>query len=212
MDYKELLNSVAKWGLLLGLTMTLSRIVEAKFIVSGSMSSYTFLTFEWIFAAAIYVVVLYRANKMRAQSLAAEVGYRFSQSLNYTILIAIFAAVIVGIGYHIYIVNFVGGYDVYLEKSLDSISKILAESDISSEAFAILDQSRESVEVVRENPPTIISTILSVVSTYIISGFIVGLGVAALTKRKAVIPFVNDDIDVNSNVDSKDIKETNENE
>lgn len=186
MNYKELLNSAAKWGLGLGLLMALSRILESKWIISATVSNMTLLTFEWVFVATIYVLAIYRANKLRAASQPAEVGYRFSQSLNFTILISIFVAVIVGIASHIYIVNFIGGYDIFLEESISSIVTIMSENDMSNEtATALLDQSRESAELVKSDPPTIIGTIFSTISTYILSGFVVGLGVAALTQRRA---------------------------
>ncbi len=183
----DIVNSVAKWGLILGVVMSASRIVEANLIISADVANYTMLTFEWIFAAAIYIVMLYRINRARSEGADPAVGYRFAQSLNYTIMISIFAAIIVGISYHTYIVNYVGGYDRYLELSLNSIESVLAGSELSADAMALLDQGRESVALVRSDPPSIISTIFSTIATYILSGFIVGLGVAMLTKRNAEI-------------------------
>lgn len=176
------------WGLILGVVMSCSRIFEIKTLISGGFKSYMIMTIEWFVAMAVYVYILFKANRQRAAEMPEEIGYRFGQSLNYSIVISIFAAVIVGIISHIYISNVVGGYDVYAEKSFLAISNIIEESGVEYDDVAgVVEQNMSSVEEIGKNPPSLLSWIMSSMASYILSSFVIGLFIAGITQRKAKI-------------------------
>ncbi len=183
---KELFNSAAKWALLLGVCMSLSRIFEAQVLMSGEITKFAFLTFEWIGALLLYVYIVYRATKSRVEfvmSEMAERGYRLGQVVNYSILVSALAAVIIGVSSHIFVVNFVGGYDVYAERSAESILSVVRDVEVSDELLELYETSAETIRESGKSTPNIVSTMISMVANYIISGFIVGLIVGIFTRR-----------------------------
>ncbi len=184
---KEYFNSAAKWGLFLGVVLSLSRVYESGVMISGDMVKFAVLTVEWIAVMLLYIYIIYRANKSRAMAVDPVVGYPFRTALNYSILISAFAGVIVGITSHIHVVNVIGGYDVYALKSVESIINVLNEANVEESVKEMYNTALESVKTIGENPPTIFSTVLSMVANYVISGFAVGLIAAFFTKKAAVV-------------------------
>ncbi|MFI3247904.1 MAG: DUF4199 domain-containing protein [Rikenellaceae bacterium] len=184
---REYFNSAAKWGLFLGVILSLSRIYESSVMISGDMVKFAVLTAEWFAVLLLYVYIVYRANKMRAAEFDLSQGYSFRSALNYTMLISAFSGVIVGITSHIYVVNVIGGYDVYALKSVESIMKVMSEANVEDGVREMYNTGLESVKTIGENPPTIFSTVLSMVANYIISGFAIGLLMGFITKRAPII-------------------------
>ncbi|MFI3304417.1 MAG: DUF4199 domain-containing protein [Rikenellaceae bacterium] len=182
-NYKEFVNSAAKWGLIIGVLMSISRVVESKIMVSGGLSEFVFLTFEWVGAMVVFVLLMYRANKQR--SVTKSDGYSFRDTLNYTVLISIFASFIVAVSSHIYIVNYVGGYDVFAESSMNSIMSILAQTDTDMQgSAALLEQSANAAKEMAQAPPTIFSYVLSSAANYIVAGFVTTLMIFAFVRRR----------------------------
>lgn len=187
MNYKELFNSATKWGLILGLILSISKIIELRGVVNGGANGYFILFVEWLVVLGVTIYLLYRANRQRVQSLPIEAGYRLGNVMNYTILISIFAGVIVGISTHIYIVNIIGGYDVYTAKSLTSISALYSEYGVDETLATYLGQIEDSIETMKQNPPSIISSIFSSLSSYIFMGLILSLIITPFVKRKPIL-------------------------
>ncbi len=183
---RDYFNSAAKWGLILGVVLSVSRVYESGVMISGDMMKFVALTFEWIAVLAAYIYVIYKANKQRAVEADPTVGYPFRGALNYSILISAFAGIIVGIVSHIYVVNVIGGYDVYALKSIDSIVAVLNEANVEDNIVEMYNAGLDSIKGIGENPPSIFSTVLSIVANYIISGFLIGLIVGFFTKRAPI--------------------------
>ncbi len=184
-NYRELVNSATKWGLILGVLMSASRIVETNILISGSVSEFMFLTIEWFAAIVVYLLILYRANVQRAATRDAEVGYSFRDTLNYSILISIFASFIVAVSSHIYIVNFVGGYAEFADATTTSLNAVIAEAGVDVESnAALLEQSAKATEDIVSNPPTIFSAVFSGVANYIVAGFFSTLIVFWFVRRR----------------------------
>ncbi|MFI3258550.1 MAG: DUF4199 domain-containing protein [Rikenellaceae bacterium] len=203
-NYKELANSAAKWGLIVGVLMSASRIYESSVMVSGDASSYVLVSFEWIFSSALFVYLLLRANKQRANATPSEVGYGVRQVVNYTLVISIFASVIVAISSHIYISNVVGGYGLYAERSIESISRVLDEAQVGAEGEQIVEQSLLAAEDIKSNPPTIFTTIFSMVANYIIGAFLTSLIIVWFVRRRPVMPSEERPTDMDNNKDDED--------
>ncbi|MFI3289980.1 MAG: DUF4199 domain-containing protein [Rikenellaceae bacterium] len=183
---RDYFNGAAKWGLILGVVLSVSRVYESGVMISGDMMKFVALTFEWIAVLAVYIYVIYRANKQRATEVDPTIGYPFRVALNYSILISAFAGIIVGVVSHIYVVNVIGGYDVYALKSIDSIVAVLNEANVEDNIVEMYNAGLDSIKGIGENPPSIFSTVLSIVANYIISGFAIGLIVGFFTKRAPI--------------------------
>ncbi len=188
---KELFNSAAKWALLLGAIMSLSRMYETKVLISGDLVKFAMLTVEWIVVVLIYFYIIFRASKSQAKSVMEtmpERGYKVRDVMNYSVLISAMAAVIVGVSSHIYVVNVIGGYGEYAKLSAESIMKVISEVEVSQEMTEFYASSTDSILKAAENPPSIFSTTISMVANYIIAGFVVGGIIGLFTKRKPELP------------------------
>lgn len=180
---RDFINSAAKWGLLLGAVLSVSRVYESGVMISGDMTKFAILTLEWIAVLILYIYIIVRANRAQAASALPENGYTMRQAINYSIMISALAAIIVGIVSHIYTVNVIGGYDVYAKLSVESMRSVLQQADVSSNISALYDEGMQSIEAIGENPPNIFSTTISMVANYIISGLFVGLIAGFFTRR-----------------------------
>lgn len=192
---KDLFNSAAKWALVLGLLMSCSRVYETKVLISGELSQFAWLTFEWLGSVAAYFYIIYLASKRRGDLVMAEhpeVGYSVRNIINYSVTISAMAAVIVGVTSHIYVVNEIGGYGEYAQLSADSLMKVISEVDVSQDMTEFYASSTETIRQSGENPPSIFSTTISMVANYIIAGFAVGGIIGLFTKRLPQQPDNND--------------------
>lgn len=181
---KTLLNSAAKWALVLGALMSASRIYETSVMVSGDLMKFAFLTVEWFVAAALYIFIIYKANKVEARKAPAEVGYTLRQSFNYSVLISALAGIIVAISSHIYVVNELGGYASYAVQSAESLLSVIREVDASPELVEFYEESAKTIRESGENPPSIFGSVISMVANYIIVGFITALITGFFTRRR----------------------------
>lgn len=184
MNNSNFWNDAAKWGLRIGVIMGASRIVEYGLMLSGEAQNFALLTIEWVVVAVVFGVLLYQAVRVRAIQIYDTIGFSFGHSLNYALIISMFASVVVAAMTYIYINSVVGGYEIYLDSFMASVIKVLDEAqadgtmmDFYKNAFAQL-QSEDVVE------PSIFNTLLSTLSTYILAGTAVGVIVSMIVKRK----------------------------
>ncbi len=190
MNYKEMLNGAAKWGLILGLLMSASRIFEINIMVSGDLSDFAILSIEWLLAVTAYAYIIYRANCEQIAKLPLEVSYGFREVLNYSILISLFASFIVAVSSHIYIMSAVGGYVSYIEQSFESMSRVIAEADLDTESNSTLMgtlQGEFSSIDKESSSPNIISAIISSVANYIMAGLLSAIVTFLFVKRKRAV-------------------------
>ncbi len=178
---KRVLNEAAKWGAILGVIMGISRIYELNLIMGDSIDQYVTLSLEWIASIFVYFMIVIIANKGKNRG--------FSQVVNFSIVMSIFAAIIVGATSHIYIVEFLGGYSKYLANSIAAMQSVLgevqtlalangADADSVGESMNLFTQfvgdSDKLIKDAAMNRPTIFSSVFSMATNYILSGAIFG--------------------------------------
>ncbi len=177
-------NNIAKWGLLIGIVMGSSRIVEYGLILSGEVSMYALLTVEWVVMAALFVALMYRVVLGRAMELSQESAYTFGHGLNYAMIVSVFASVVVAAMSYIYINSFAGGYITYIQSMLESLSKVLNETQINSEVAQMYRETIETMQTSELTEPSMFDIFLSTLSSYILVGTTVGVGVSLIVKRR----------------------------
>ncbi|MFR9603376.1 MAG: DUF4199 domain-containing protein [Rikenellaceae bacterium] len=182
-NIKSFFNEAAKWGLILGVMMGVSRVFEYRLMLSGSVTQYSLLTIEWVVVAVIYALLLYRAVKSRAVAIYPSVGFSFGRSVNYAVVISMFAAVIVSLASFTYINSVVGGYDLYIGQLVTSVTSVIEEAKVES---AVMDMYAETFAELKNTEvatPTIFDTLLSTLSMYILAGTFFGVIVSFFVKR-----------------------------
>ncbi len=176
-------NDAAKWGLLIGIIMGSSRLLEYSFSMSGDVSRFTLYTFEWIVVAITYSVLLLRAVENRARIVYKKIGFSIGYCVNYTMVISAFASIIVTALSHIYIESIVGGYMVYVEKFISSVNSVFEQMEIDSSIAELYTTAFNEMKN-SDNVPSLLDMFISNLSTYILSGVVVGFLVSLIAKRR----------------------------
>ncbi len=183
MNNKDFWNDVAKWGVLIGVIMGSSRVLEYGMMLSADMTTYALLTLEYVVVAVLYGVLLYRATLTRVVTTYDKLGFSFGRTLNYAMLISIFASVIVAAMSYVYINSFVGSYTIYLDRLIGSITSVMNEAQMDRSIVEMYLNALDDVQSAEQAEPTIFTTFMSSISTYIMAGAGVGAIVSLLVKR-----------------------------
>ncbi len=183
MNNKDFWNDVAKWGVLIGVIMGSSRVLEYGMMLSGDVKIYAMLTFEYAIVAVVYGVLLYHATRNRVVETYDTLGYSFGRTLNYAMLVSIFASVVVAAMSYVYINSAMGGFNAYMDRLIVSITAVMGEAQMDNSTVEMYLDALEGVQSGDRVEPTIFSTLMSSISSYIMAGAGVGVIVALLVKR-----------------------------
>ncbi len=184
MDRKSFWNQVAKYGVLLGVTMGASKIFEQAVIINSGFTYVGWIALEWLLFAVLFFVILHKATKERAAQMDPALGFSFGLGLNYMILISIFAAVPVACIYYVYI-NSILGYDNYVDGLISMITTAAESQPLDSQSVGAIEMLIEQMRT--QVKPSIFSVLFSTIFQYILAGGIAGLALAGFTSRKAEI-------------------------
>lgn len=194
---RTLTTDVLTKSAILGGVMLLSGVFEnAVYAFSTNAGLMTFTYIESFIAMIFYVWFLYYSAK-RFSRFALEIEgtgeFTFFRGLWYVVLVSMFAGIIATLGKYIFI-HEVAGYETYINGYLANIrSMLLRDGAASSYLSSFYAQVEASVKAAPE--PTFISTLLSGLSNYFLSGVLVGLFIAGAVKRKPNI-FSNNGDDI----------------
>ncbi len=184
MDKKTFWNEVSKQGLLLGIVMGASKILEQSMVITGSWGYGAWILLEWLLFATLFFAILYRATKRRAATMDSALGFSFAQGVNYMMLISVFSAVVVACLYYVYI-NSIVGYDNYIEALISVVVGLFDGRQIDA---ATSEMAELLIEQLRTQPqPSIFSTLFSTIFQYAFAGLFAGLCLAGFTKRNPEI-------------------------
>ena len=81
MDNRGFWSDTLRGGAWLGLLMGLSAVLETYgMFLSGSEGALLLVMFEWLAVAVVFVWMLYRLARRRAERCAPELGFAYSQA------------------------------------------------------------------------------------------------------------------------------------
>lgn len=184
---------VLRSGAILGVVMALSHIAELYLLAFSSIDIATmsiYFSLEWLVAVGIFIWLIVRFSKRRAAAMDPKYGYSYSVALSYILMISMLAGVIVGATNTIFIGTM--GYDIYIDGMVGRVEEmraLYAEMDINT-----LDSSfNEMVEGLRSSEqPSMLGAIFSTFNSYLFTGGLLGLIVAAFVRRKPQITNTED--------------------
>ncbi|MFR9641439.1 MAG: DUF4199 domain-containing protein [Rikenellaceae bacterium] len=175
MTNKEKWNNAAKWGLIVGICMSCSKIIEHLLLLSGEVNKFALLSVEVLVSAALFCSLIYQALKRGVPMLSLEGKYMYGQGVNYAILISVFAATIVTLSSYIYIDAVVGGYEAYVIASVNSMKSVMSDSSVSRDFLSTYDSRFDELITSAKNKPSIFALLFSHISTYVFTGGLAGL-------------------------------------
>lgn len=180
------LNDVLTKGAILGGVMLLSKIAEiSMFYYGGNIMWMLLVLVEWIVAISLYCYLIYRFTRNYSNlviSQRPELPYfTYGNGLAYAILVSMSAGAIVGFGEYMYM-HYVIGYDNFTNHYINLIYAFVAQSGASVQEFEAMFAD-DIAQLESQGEPSLLAKLISGVWSYLISGTIVGLIVAAFTKR-----------------------------
>ena len=185
MKHSIFLNDMLTKGAILGGVMLASNIVETSMMYYGATLNWVVVaSCEIVAVIALYCWLLLRFTRNYASLVVAERSdmpyFTYANGLNYAIDISMLAGVIAGLGGYMFR-HYVIGFENYIEGYVKLIQDIISQSEVPASMVDTYEQMFNILE--SQSEPSLISAILSSVWNYLVAGTLVGLVVAAKTKR-----------------------------
>lgn len=189
MKPSNFLNDIFTKGAILGVVMLASNIIETSMMYYGATLSWVFATsIEILVVMALYCWLIFRFTKRHAELVVRERSempyFTYFNGLNYAIDISMLAGVVVGLGSYMFR-HYVIGFENYIAGYVKLVQDIVSQSEVPASMIGTYEQMFKSIE--SQSEPSLISSIFSSVTNYLIAGTLVGLVVAAKTKREPKI-------------------------
>lgn len=178
-------NDALRSGAILGLVMGLSRVFESyELYISDMQGVTTIVVLEWLFAAALFVYLLYRFAKQRSMRFSQKEGYSYGQAMSYLLIVSMLTGVIVGVMEYIF--TEIVGYDAIVAgyiSLIDEYRAMVASAGVPASSMGVLEQLKGTIRDTQE--PTILNNVLSALNLYFMTGGVAGLVISAFVKRDA---------------------------
>ena len=183
------MNDMFTKGAILGGVMMASSILETSMICYGGGTTWlTIMTAEVFVAMAIYVWLTLRFTKGYAKLVLAERKtmpfFSFGNGFAYVVSISMLAGVMTALGSYMFR-HYIVGFENYIAANIKLIQDVMSQTEVPASMVGTYEQMFKTIE--SQSEPSLISSILSGVWTYLVSGSLIGLIVAAITKREPQI-------------------------
>ena len=199
MNFKDFWMDVLRSAAILGVVMAVSHIFERHIMLFSGLGlgiSSLIILIEGLLAAVIFVGMLYYFTRRLAKGWnervefmgqVLDVKFSYSRALSYVLTVSMLASIVVGVASTIYVD--IVGYDVYIAAQIDYVQEtadfVNAYGQISGDdgvlSTKVMDDMVTNLET--SERPSMFSNIISLMSTYMLYGGIVGLVIAAVARR-----------------------------
>lgn len=183
------LNDMLTKGAILGGVMLLSSIAETSMLYYGG--NYIWLAAMSVEAIALFIVYItltYRFTKGYANMVLSERKeipfFTYGSGLSYVVSISMLAGVIVALGGYMFR-HYVIGYENYISSYVKLLQDAISQAEVPASMVGTYEEMFSAIQ--SQDEPSLISTVLSGIWSYLVLGTFVGLFVAAFTKREPKI-------------------------
>lgn len=183
---RDFWSDVLRSGAILGGVMSLSYIFERYLLVFSDMAllkASAIYSLEWIVACVVFVWMLARFTRRRAETLPSEITVTYSYLLSYILLTSMLSGVLVGVADTLYISAM--GYDLYISGlvgRIEQLQQLYLDMGISASEMTIFEQYANQLRYVEQ--PSMMLTVLGKLQTYAIMGCIPGFIIASVNSRR----------------------------
>lgn len=199
MNFKDFWMDVLRSSAIVGVVMAISHIFERHIMLFSGLSlgtSSIILLLEGIIAAVVFVGMLYYFTRRLAKGWnekvefmgqVLDVKFSYSRALSYVLTVSMLSSIIVGVASTIYVD--VVGYDVYIAAQIDYVQEtvdfVKAYGQMSGDEGVLSAKGMENMIMQMETSerPSMFATIISLMSSYMLYGGLVGLVIAAVARR-----------------------------
>ena len=208
MNFKDFWMDVLRSAAILGVVMAVSHIFERHIMLFSGLGlgiSSLIILIEGLLAAVIFVGMLYYFTRRLAKGWnervefmgqVLDVKFSYSRALSYVLTVSMLASIIVGVAGTIYVD--VVGYDEYLTAQINYIEEtvefVKAYGQMAGDEGLLSAKGMESMITQMETSerPSMFATIISLMSSYMLYGGLVGLVIAAVARRNVKKNVSND--------------------
>lgn len=183
---RDFWSDVLRSGAILGGVMSLSYIFERYLLAFSDMAllkASTIYSLEWLVACVVFVWMLARFTRRRAEALPSEITVTYSYLLSYILLTSMLSGVLVGVADTLYISAM--GYDLYISGlvgRIEQLQQLYLDMGISASEMTIFEQYANQLRYVEQ--PSMMLTVLGKLQTYAIMGCIPGFIIASVNSRR----------------------------
>lgn len=174
----------------MGIVMALSSIFERYVLVFSDLSlgAAAFAYFgEWLVTYILFVWLLVRFTRRRRAATDPQFGFSYSSALSYILLISMLAGVIVGVADTLFISAM--GFDSFVAGNAERLTEVRTmyqNMGIGGSELKIFD---DMIHAIRTSvQPSMLQSVFSSFSHYIMVGGIPGLIIAGFMRRDPQIP------------------------
>ena len=183
---RDFWSDVLRSGAILGGVMSLSYIFERYLLAFSDMAllkASAIYSLEWLVACVVFVWMLARFTRRRAETLPSEITVTYSYLLSYILLTSMLSGVLVGVADTLYISAM--GYDLYISGlvgRIEQLQQLYLDMGISASEMTIFEQYANQLRYVEQ--PSMMLTVLGKLQTYAIMGCIPGFIIASVNSRR----------------------------
>lgn len=183
---RDFWSDVLRSGAILGGVMSLSYIFERYLLAFSDMAllkASAIYSLEWLVACVVFVWMLARFTRRRAEALPSEITVTYSYLLSYVLLASMLSGVLVGVADTLYISAM--GYDLYISGlvgRIEQLQQLYLDMGISASEMTIFEQYANQLRYVEQ--PSMMLTVLGKLQTYAIMGCIPGFIIASVNSRR----------------------------
>ena len=183
MNRALLWNDLAKKGLLLGLLLALSLVIENRLMTStmGLLPLYGIYLIEWLVVVVAHYLMLHYYTKSYGSLFGPEEGFSFGRAYNYVLLLSLFAGVVVALVQVVYL-HYIVGYENYIEQLVAALQRQLSGQEFPASVSVSLQQSFSQMKSQPE--PSVLTTAFGAIFNTLFFGIVYGLIVAGVLSRR----------------------------
>lgn len=183
---REFWSDVLRSGAIIGGVMSLSYIFERYVLAFSDMvllKASTIYCIEWFVACVLFIWLLARFTRRRANALPVQMGATYSYLLSYILFVSMLSGVLVGVAETLYVS--VMGYESYIAGligRIDQLQQMYIDMGISASDMTIFEQYTTQLRYMEQ--PSIFVTVFSQLQMYAIMGCIPGFIIASVNSRR----------------------------
>lgn len=183
---REFWSDVLRTGAILGGVMSLSYIFERYVLAFSDMAllkASAIYCIEWLVACVVFIWLLARFTRRRANVLPEKMMATYSYLLSYILFASMLSGVLVGVAETLYI-SFMGyeGYIAGLITRIEQLQQMYMDMGISASDMAIFEQYTTQLRYMEQ--PSMLLTVFSQLQVYAIMGCIPGFIIASVNSRR----------------------------
>lgn len=177
---------VLRSGAILGFVMALSFVVERYLLAYSQLpllKASAIYSIEWLVACGVYIWLLVRFTRRRANAADPKVGFSYSLALSYILMVSALASVLVGVADTAFVSTL--GYDIYVNGIVERISQLkdmYISMGVPASDMSIFEEYASQLRFIEQ--PSMWLNVISKLQNYMIFGGLPGFIIAGVVSRR----------------------------